>query len=130
MKIWHTIKRQPALVLALVNAVLGWLVTQTWSTLDGVESASISAVVFALSGFLVGAVSQDAWIGRLTGLVQAALHAGIAFGFDVNQDSQTGLLNIVAAAGMVFIWDRNFPKELPAPDEPVVHAPDATIEPL
>lgn len=117
MNIIHTIKRQPALVLALVNAILGWLVTQEWSTLDAAESAGITGLVFALSGFLVGAVSRDAWLGRLTGLVQAAVHLGIVFGFDIGQDSQQGLLSIVAAAGMVFIWDRNFPKEPATPQE-------------
>lgn len=113
----HTVKRQPALVLALVNAILGWLVTQEWTTLDSTESAAISGVIFALSGFAVGALSRDAWLGRLTGLVQAFVHVGIAFGADVGQDSQQALLSVVTAAGMVFIWDRNFPKEPAKPNE-------------
>lgn len=107
------LKRQPALVLAFVNALLGWLVTQQWSTLDAAESAAISGLILAASGFAVGALSKDAWIGRLTGLVQAAIFVSIAFGHDVGQDDQQALLGLVAAAGAVFIWDRNFPKERP-----------------
>lgn len=113
----QVIKRQPALIIALVTSILGWLVTQEWAHLSAEQSAALVAVVVALGGFVVGAASRDAWIGRLTGLAQAVVFASISFGWDVSQDAQQGLLGIVAAAGAVFIWDRNFPKAPPSPAE-------------
>lgn len=111
----QVLKRQPALVISLIEAVLGFVVTLGLTFLNAEQSAAILALVVAASGFAVGALSKDAWIGRLTGLVKAALVVGLAYGADISQESQASLLAVVGAAGAVFIWDRNFPKEPPTP---------------
>jgi peptidoglycan/LPS O-acetylase OafA/YrhL len=107
---FDVIKRQPALVLSLIEAVLGFIVTLGWSGLSADQSAAIVAAIVAAGGLAVGGLSRDVWIGRLTGFVKAALIVGIAYGANVPQESQAALLAVVSAAGMVFIWDRNTPK--------------------
>lgn len=107
---FDVIKRQPALVLAFVEAVLGFVVTLGLHGLSADQSAAIIAAIVGVSGVFVGGLSADAWIGRLTGAVKAVLIVGLAYGMHLSQDSQAGLVAIVAAGGAIFIWDRNTPK--------------------
>lgn len=106
----NVLRKQPALVISLIEALLGFLVTLQFAFLTAEQSAAILALVVAVGGFAVGHLSKDEWMGRLTGLTKAVILLGVVYGANVSQESQAALVTLVTSAGAIWLWDRNTPK--------------------
>lgn len=94
--------REPAVFWNMVAslAMAGLLLFAVSEELHGV----LNAVALAAAGFLTAAmVSVDAALPALVGLFKAGFAAFLAFGVDVPENVQVGILALVAAAGAFFV---------------------------
>lgn len=113
MNIIHTIKRQPALVVALIVSLLGFLATLQLTGLNAEQSGAIIAAITVGAGFLGAKLSRDKGLNVLTSFVKACVYVGVTYGLNINQETQAALVPLVEAVGVMFIWPKNVPEEPP-----------------
>jgi hypothetical protein len=71
----------------------------------------LNAAALAAAGFATAAmVSVDVALPALTGLIKAVFAVVIAFGMNIPESTQVGILAIVAAAGAFFVRQQVVPK--------------------
>jgi len=95
--------REPAVVLALISAVLQVLAVFGWN-LTPEHQGAVTAVIAATFGvFTAFFVAQDKILPALLGLAQAGFSLLMAFGLDVGTNTQLAVTTLVTAAVACFV---------------------------
>lgn len=106
--------REPAVFWGLAATLLQALALLFPLTTE--TQGAVNAATLALAGFLTAAsVSVDAALPALTGLLKAVFALVLAFGVDLPDATQVGILAVVTAVGAFFIRQNVVAKVGPRP---------------
>ena len=110
--------REPAVFFALVATLIQSVLLLF--DLDPQVQGAINAVVLAAAGLCAAAfVSIDAALPALTGLIKAVFALVLAFGVELPDSTQVGILAVVTALGAFFVRENVTakvpPKVVPEP---------------
>lgn len=96
--------REPAVYIAVVEAVLAFLVTFGFSGLTAEESTNILAVAIAIGGVLAAMTTRNTLLAALSGVARAVLVLSVSYGLNLSQE-QVGL-TVVIVSTISGIWLR------------------------
>jgi hypothetical protein len=82
--------REPAVFVAVVEAVLALLVTFQLDGLSSDQATLILAVVVAIGGAVTAYATRDTFLAALVGVGKAAIVLGVGYGLPLT-DEQVGL---------------------------------------
>ena len=106
-------RSEPAVLIAVVQAVLAFLVTFQFDQLSAAQSANILAVAVALGGFYTAWTTQHTVLAALSGVGRALLVLAVSYGLNLSQE-QIGLAVIlVESIGGLVLRDRTSPAPTP-----------------
>jgi hypothetical protein len=111
--------REPAVFWAMV-ATLAQAVLLLIPGVDVEVQGAANAVILAVAGFLTAAwVSVDAALPALTGLIKAVFALILAFGVNLPESTQVGILAVVA--GVFAFFERQNVTAKVGPSQPAAH---------
>ena len=99
MSLWNRIKQEPTIVVQTVQALLGLLVAFEVFTLTDDMTGTLLTLVSAITGFVLALSVRPFQWPVVTGLVQAAVVAAVAFGADLDADKIAGIYAVTAIIG-------------------------------
>ena len=104
--------REPAVFIAVIEALLALLVTFQLDGLTAEQSTNILAVAVAVGGLLTAWTVRDKLFASLGGLSRAALVLGVSYGLNLTQE-QIGLAVAVisSVAGIIVLRPQTSPVE-------------------
>jgi hypothetical protein len=103
--------REPAVYIAVVEALLAFLVTFGLDGLSAEQSTNILAVAVAAGGFLAAWATRDTLLAALGGVARAVLILATSYGLNLSQE-QVGLaVVLVSAAGGIWLRTQTSPVE-------------------
>jgi len=91
-------RREPALILAVVSAVLGVLVSLGLPWLSAEQAGLIIALITAVSGAVTAAFTRPIAPAAFTAVVTAAADLMAVYGLDVSQQTVGAVNGLVVAA--------------------------------
>lgn len=95
-------KREPALWIAAISAILGVIVSFGWSGLDDADATNIMALINAGAYFITAIKTRPVALSAFTGLLTTGAILAAGYGFDVPQATLGALqLALVAVVTLV-----------------------------
>jgi len=95
--------REPAVVLALISAVLQVLATFGLHLSPELQGAVVAVIAAVFGVWTAVQVAQDKILPALLGLAQAGFSLLMAFGFDVGTNAQLAASTLITAAVAAFV---------------------------